>query len=48
MINPHESMGLAGIELETPGPAVRLGSVARHVINCATRPGYTGFTEVQI
>ena len=29
----------ARIELATPGPAVRLASVARHVIDCATRPG---------
>ena len=32
----------AGIELATPGTAVRLASVARHVTNCATRPGKTG------
>ena len=30
----------AGIELATPGSAVRLASVARHVTNCATRPGH--------
>ena len=29
----------ARIELATPGSAVRLASVARHVTNCATRPG---------
>ena len=29
----------AGIELPTPGSAVRHASVARHVTNCATRPG---------
>ena len=29
----------AGIELATPGSAVRLTSVARHVTDCATRPG---------
>ena len=29
----------AGIELATPGSAVRLASVARHVTDCATRPG---------
>ena len=29
----------AGIELPTPGSAVRLASVARHVTDCATRPG---------
>ena len=29
----------AGIELATPGIAVRHASVARHVTNCATRPG---------
>ena len=28
-----------GIELTTPGSAVRLASVARHVTDCATRPG---------
>ena len=30
----------AGIELPTPGSAVRLASVARHVTDCATRPGH--------
>ena len=29
----------AGIELATPGSAVRHASVARHVTDCATRPG---------
>ena len=29
----------AGIELATPGSAVRLASVARHVNDCAMRPG---------
>ena len=29
----------AGIKLATPGSAVRLASVARHVTDCATRPG---------
>ena len=29
----------AGIELTTPGSAVRFASVARHVTDCATRPG---------
>ena len=29
----------AGMELVTPGSAVRLASVARHVTDCATRPG---------
>ena len=29
----------AGIELTTPGSAVRLASVARHVTDCATCPG---------
>ena len=28
-----------GIELMTPGSAVRLPSLARHVTDCATRPG---------
>ena len=32
----------AGIELVTPGSAVRLSSVARHVTDCATRPGKKG------
>ena len=31
----------AGIELATPGSAVRHASVARHVTDCATRPGAT-------
>ena len=29
----------AGMELATPGSAVRHASVARHVTDCATRPG---------
>ena len=29
----------AGVELATPGSAVRHASVARHVTHCATRPG---------
>ena len=29
----------AGIKLATPGSAVRHASVARHVTDCATRPG---------
>ena len=32
-------MDRAGIELATPGSAVRQASVARHVTDCATRPG---------
>ena len=28
-----------GIELATPGSAIRHASVARHVTDCATRPG---------
>ena len=32
----------AGIELATPGSAVRLASVARHVTDCATRPVCVG------
>ena len=32
----------AGIELATPGSAVRLASVARHVTDCTTRPGNLG------
>ena len=30
----------AGIELATPGSAVRHASVARHVTDCATGPGF--------
>ena len=29
----------AGIQLGTPGSAVRLASVTRHVTECASRPG---------
>ena len=29
----------AGIKLATPGSAVRLASVARHITDCTTRPG---------
>ena len=29
----------AGIKLAPPGSAVRVASVARHVTDCATRPG---------
>ena len=29
----------ARIKLSTPGSAVRLASVARHITDCATRPG---------
>ena len=36
----------ARIELATPGSAVRLASVARHVTNCTTRPG--SFTICQL
>ena len=32
----------AGIELATPGSAVRLASVDRQVTDCATRPGQQG------
>ena len=42
MINLHESMGRTGIELATPGSAVRLATVARHVTDCATQPGIPG------
>ena len=34
----------AGIELATPGYAVRRASVVRHVTDCATRPGSSGCT----
>ena len=37
----------AGIELTTPGSVVRHASVARHVTDCATRPG-TGHVAYQI
>ena len=38
MINLHQSMDRAGIELAIPGSAVRHASVARHVTDCDTRP----------
>ena len=36
----------AGIKLATPGSAVRLASVARHITDCATRPGPTPYISV--
>ena len=42
MINLHESMGPDRDRLATPGSAVRHASVARHVTDCATRPGGGG------
>ena len=39
MINLHKVWDQAGIELATPGSAVRPASVTRHVTDCATRPG---------
>ena len=36
---PTKVWDRAGIELPTPGSAVRLASVARHVIDCPTRLG---------
>ena len=33
----------AGIELATPGSAVRHASVARHVTDCTTRPGISRY-----
>ena len=39
MINSTKVWGRARIELATPGSAVRLASVARHVTACAWRPG---------
>ena len=39
MINLHESMGPGQDQNRAPGFAVSLASVARHVTNCATRPG---------
>ena len=38
----------AGIELATPGIAVRHASVARHVTDCATWPGSKKKAEVKI
>ena len=38
MINLHEVWDLAGIELVTPGSAVRHVSAFRHVTDCATCP----------
>ena len=35
----------AGIKLATPGSAVKLTSVARHVTDCAMRPGSDCKTE---
>ena len=36
---PRKVWDLAGIELATPGSAVRRASVVRHVTDCTTRPG---------
>ena len=36
---PTKAWYRAGIELATPGTAVRHASVARHVTDCATQPG---------
>ena len=36
MVNFHERMGLAGIELADPGSAVRHITTVRHIIDCAT------------
>ena len=38
----------AGIELATPGIAVRHASVARHATDCATRPGMEHFSTPDI
>ena len=35
----------AGMELATPGSAVRLASVARHVTDCATQTGQVLITR---
>ena len=48
MINLQESWYQAGIELANPGSAVRQESVARHVTDCATRPGYFSKVEVHV
>ena len=37
----------AGMELTTPGSAVRHASVARNVTNCALRPGPTEYLFVE-
>ena len=37
----------AGIELATPGSAVRLTSVARHVTDCAMWPGISDIERIQ-
>ena len=42
MINLHEVWDWAGIDLVTPGPAVRRASVVRKVTDCATRHGMEG------
>ena len=39
MINLHESMGPGRDRTRDPWIRVRLASVARHVTDCATRPG---------
>ena len=39
MINLHDSMGPHRDRTRDPGSAVRHASVARHVTDCATRPG---------
>ena len=44
MINLHESMGPA--RDRTIGSAVRLASVARHITDCATRPGTAALTWI--
>ena len=41
MINLQEKWDRAGIELTTPGSAVRHVSAARHVTNCLTTPTVT-------
>ena len=38
----------AGIELATPGSAVRLASVARHVTDFATWPGIEKLVCIQV
>ena len=38
---------LAGIELGTPGSAVRLASVARHVTDCDMQPGVYGLIKTK-
>ena len=46
MINLQDIWDRARIELATPGSAVRLASVVKHVTDCATRPGIEMIKQV--